>query len=193
MNISLKVVLIGLILLPVAGSAEWLFHDNGVDWDQVYALHQDDGFGVKFSPGETGVISKVKAFMGPHTPAVWDGFNVKLYGWNPGPGEPGGLIADDLGVLIGTGGAGWYELTFTPIDWTTTDPFVIALTNLFDEEHVDTIYKDSDDYTPGDLYWYLQNNTWDTYNPEKHLMVRVWFSGVPVESNSLGEIKAVFK
>jgi hypothetical protein len=199
MNICLKTALIVLIMIPVTISADWLSHDNGAYYGQAIATGQDDGYGVKFEPGETGLITKVKAYIGRHTPPVWNGFNVWLYGWNDPQQQP----SDDpvqtdpenpLGVLIGSGdNNGWFELDFPDQDWPTADPFVIALTNKFGSPDVDTIYYDSGGPGGMGLYWYLLNGSWQQHNPAGDLMVRVWFSGSPVESTSLGSIKAVYK
>ncbi len=197
MNIWLKVGLIVLILIPITATAGWLYYDNGVDYGQAIATGQGDGFGVKFEPGETGLITKVKAYLGLHD-SDWDGFKVWLYEWNYSLEQP--YDSDDLihkpfplGELIGTGDqSGWFELDFPNQEWPTADPFVIALTNKFGGTEVDTIYYDPEVSDP-DLYWFLLNGSWQQYNPTGDLMVRVWFSGSPVESTSLGSIKAVYK
>ncbi|MCP4229386.1 MAG: hypothetical protein GY771_04475 [bacterium] len=97
---------------------------------------------------------------------------------------------------IGSGNNdGWFTLDFPDYEWSSTAPFVIALTNIFGSNNVDTIYTDADGRSDNGLYFELVSGVWSliTPPPSGDLMVRVYFSGTPVESTSLGEIKAVFK
>ena len=194
MNKWLMIGLIALMLTPIIVTADWLYYDNGVDWSQIFAVGVDNGYGVKFDPQDTGLITKVRAYIGRHTPPVWNGFKIQLFDWNGTLEQPGNLVAD-RGELIGSGnGDNWFVLDFPNKEWNSTDPFVIAFLNIYGEEEVvDTIYVDSNGVSGSGLYWYRLNGSWQQYNPSGDLLVRVWFSGSPVESTSLGAIKATFK
>jgi len=197
MRIWLLAVLILLALVPVTVSAGWIIYDNGQPWGQVFAIAQDDGFGVMFNPGATGDITKVKAYLGRHN-GVWDGFNVRLYGWDNTFQQPNDTAVHFWGEIIGTEDyAGWVIYDVDDYNWGSTDPFVISLANKFGEPDVDTIYTDSDTNGETGVYFRFTNGTWSplyTGSDDVHnLMVRVEYSGVPVESTSFGSIKAVFK
>ncbi|MCP4228625.1 MAG: hypothetical protein GY771_00555, partial [bacterium] len=65
MNIWLKTALIALMLIPIAGSAEWLIYDNNQPLGERYHENQDDGYGVKFVPDDPpGFIMVMKAYIG---------------------------------------------------------------------------------------------------------------------------------
>lgn len=193
MNKWLKMGLIALMLTPAIVSADWIARDNGDAWGQVFATGQDDGYGVKFDPGEVGTLYRMEAYIGRHDDD-WDGFKVWLYGWDTTFEQPDKPAIAYLGELIGSGDHdGWFELDFPNENWDSIDPFVIALTNNFGDPEVDTIYIDSNGVSGSGLYWYLLSGSWQQSNPDGDLMVHVWFSPSPVESTSLGSIKAVYK